>query len=303
MGSHTCSDGRCADVVRGGGRRRARQRHPWNGLVDAEEIPPPPLYLVIDLSGGADAASYPVAELDAEPEGGFNTDEYKTTKLVLRRIDPGTFLMSGQYETTLTTPFYIGVFEVTQEQWQLVTGSNPSYFSGDKRPVERVNYNAIRGSMNGVQWPSSNAVDTSSFLGKLRARTGLDFDLPTEAQWEYACRAGTTTIYSYGDTANEDYMWHRDNSLSKTHEVGTKPPNPWGLHDMHGKVWEWCLDWYASSLGGGIDPKGFSSVSSRVIRGGGWFNDASNCTSSYRHYDSPSYELHFVGFRLARTLP
>ena len=160
----------------------------------------------------------------------------------------------------------------------------------------------IRGSSAGAGWPSSSAVDASSFLGKLRARTGLDFDLPTEAQWEYACRAGTTTTYSYGDSANRSYMWYSSNSSSKSHEVGTKSPNPWGLYDMHGNVWEWCLDWYASSLTGGTDPKGSSSGSCRVIRGGGWSYDAYNCTSSSRNYCDPSGKGSIYGFRLVRTL-
>ena len=148
-------------------------------------------------------------------------------------------------------------------------------------------------------WPSSSAVDSSSFLGKLRARTGLDFDLPTEAQWEYACRAGTTTTYSYGDSADGNYMWYTDSSSSQTHEVGTKQPNPWGLYDMHGNVQEWCLDWRAGSLGGGIDPKGSSSRSNRVRRGGSWRRDASSCTSASWGSNTPSLEYYDPGFRLA----
>ena len=167
-----------------------------------------------------------------------------------------------------------------------------------------VSYNAIRGSSDGAQWPASNAVDSDSFLGKLRARTELDFDLPTEAQWEYACRAGTTTTYSYGNSADGNYMWYRDNSSSQTHEVGTKQPNPWGLYDMHGNVKEWCIDWYASSLGGGTDPKGSSSGSKRVFRGGTEGSIASYCTSSFRLSGDgdPSNEINTAGFRLVRTL-
>lgn len=258
------------------------------------------LYCVVDLSNGESAASYPVTYMDAPPSGGFNTDAYKTTKLVLRRIPAGSFKMNGSYQVTLTKPFYAGLFEVTQKQWSLVMGSNPSYHKGDKRPVEMVSYNAIRGSSAGAKWPTNNAVDASSFLGKLRARTGLAFDLPTEAQWEYACRAGTTTTYSYGNSANENYMWYNGN---QTHEVGTKKANPWGLYDMHGNVWEKCLDWYGS-LSAGTDPKGSSSGSGRVRRGGGWYNYASSCTSSFRdYYDPPDAYDYIAGFRLVRTLP
>jgi len=265
----------------------------------------PATYCVIDLSAGANATSYPVTYLAEPPSGGFNVDVYKTTKLVLKRVEAGSFQMGGSANVTLTKPFFLGLFEVTQKQYSLVTGSNPSNFSGDKRPVEKVSYNAIRGSSNGAKWPTSNAVDSSSFLGKFRARTGLDFDLPTEAQWEYACCAGTTTTYSYGNSASGNYMWYTSNSSSQTHEVGTKSPNPWGLYDMHGNVWEWCLDWYGT-LSYGTDPKGSSSGSYRVVRGGGWGDKASSCTSSNRYNRNPSGENvgygSYYGFRLSRAL-
>ena len=257
-----------------------------------------PRYLVVDLSAGANASAYPVTYLAEPPTGGFNTDDYKTTKLVLRRLEPGPV---PARDATLTKPFYIGLFEVTQKQWSLVMGSNPSSFSGDKQPVESVSYNAIRGSSLGSQWPTSNAVDSDSFLGKLRARTGIGFDLPTEAQWEYACRAGTTTTFSYGDSADGAYMWYRDNSSSQTHAVGEKLPNAWGLYDMHGNVWEWCLDWSGGSLSGN-DPIGSSSGSGRVFRGGCMGNDADYCASSYRGYHYPSHSGSGFGFRLVRAL-
>ena len=266
----------------------------------------PATYCVIDLSGGTNATVYPVTYLAVPPSGGFNVDAYKTTNLVLKRIEADSFQMGegdSKVNVTLTKPFYIGLFEVTQKQYSLVTGINPSNFDGDKRPVEQVSYNAIRGSSNGAKWPASNAVDSTSFLGKLRARTGLDFDLPTEAQWEYACRAGTTTTYSYGDSADGNYMWYKNNSSSQTHEVGMKPPNPWGLYDMHGNVWEWCLDWSAN-LVGGTDPKGSSSGSSRVKRGGCWHDSSYLCSSSYRSSYNPSIEgfRYDFGFRLSRAL-
>ncbi len=266
--------------------------------VICKGIPTDP-YCIIDLSDGENASSYPITYLVNPPTGGFNTDEYKTTKLVLRRLEPGSV---PTRDATITKPFYVGLFEVTQKQWELVTGSNPSSFSGDTRPVEWVSYDAIRGSTLGSRWPASNAVDARSFLGRLRARTGLDFDLPTEAQWEYACRAGTTTTYSYGNAVDGAYMWYSDNSSSQTHEVGTKLPNAWGLYDMHGNVWEWCLDWYGGSLSGN-DPVGSSSGSDRVVRGGSWYNDADFCTSSSRYGGDPSNpSSNAIGFRLVRTL-
>ena len=267
-----------------------------------------PLYCVIDLSGGSSATSYPVTYLDAEPSDGFNTTEYKTTKLVLKRVDAGSFTMGYSNESDnqphtvkLTKPFYMGLFEVTQKQWELVMGSNPSYFSGDANPVECVSYDMIRGAIEGAKWPSTNSVDSASFLGKLRDRTKLDFDLPTEAQWEYACRAGTETEYSYRAPADGDYMWY---ASSTSHEVGTKKANPWGFYDMHGNVCEWCLDWYSSSTpSGGTDPRGSSSGSYRVRRGGSWYNNASYCASSYRGGRYPSGSDYYYGFRLSRTLP
>ncbi len=261
----------------------------------------PAVYCVIDLSAGANATSYPVTYLAAPPSGGFNVNAYKTSKLVLKRLEAGTFKMQGSTNVKLTKPFFCGLFEVTQKQYTLVTGANPSCFSGDTLPVENVSYNMIRGSSNGAKWPSSSAVDSSSFMGKLRSRTGLDLDLPTEAQWEYACRAGTTTTYSYGNSANGNYMWYTSNSSSKTHPVGSKSANPWGLYDMHGNVWEWCLDRYGT-LAYGTDPKGSSSGSSRLSRGGSLNSNAGDCTSSYRYDNTPWHESNSFGFRLVRTL-
>ncbi len=268
-----------------------------------------PLYCVIDLSAGANASSYPVFYVAELPSGGFNTDEYKTTKLVLRLIGPGTFMMGEQYEVTLTKPFYCGVFEVTQRQWVLVMGSNPCsttlWGKGNSYPVHCLTYSMIRGSSNGAQWPSSSAVDYASFIGKLRARTGLKLDLPTEAQWEYACRAGTTTTYYWGNSMDGSYCWYSGNSSYTTHPVGTKLPNAWGLYDMSGNVEEWCLDWWYGHLSSGVtDPMGPSSGSYRVFRGGSWDVDAAFCTSSVRGPGSPSDENSSVrhGFRLVRTL-
>lgn len=174
--------------------------------------------------------------------------------------------------------------------------------------MEQVSYNMIRGSVNGVNWPASNEVDgetdgdaNDSFLGRLRKRTGLEFDLPMEAQWEYTCRAGTTTTYSCGNSADvDDYMWC---DRTEPTVVGAKKANPWGFYGMHGNVCEWCLDWYGS-LAYGTDPKGLSSGSDRVLRGGSWRGDAVlTCASSYRGSDSPSDSGWHCGFRLSRTIP
>lgn len=260
------------------------------------------LYCVVDLSAGANAWSYPVTYMNEPPSGGFNTDEYKTTKLVLRRIEAGTFKMQNTGNVTLSQPFYVGLFEVTQKQWQLVMGTTPSYHSGDTRPVEQVSYATIRGSSKGANWPASSEVDADSFVGKLQARTGLNFDLPTEAQWEYVCRAGTTTRFSYGDSANGDYMWYLNNASQVTHPVGQKKANPWGLYDMHGNVWEKCLDRYGT-LTYGTDPKGPSSGASCVERGGSARRYWYECDSSQRQGNGLGSGTEYlnIGFRLSWT--
>ena len=253
-------------------------------------------YVVIDLSGGTSATSYPVTALVAPPEGGW-TDEYKTTKLVLRVIESGSYKMNGSYDVTINKPFYMGVFEVTQKQYQLVTGSNPSDYTGNMRPVDNVSWSTIRGSNN---WPLVTTVDANSFMGKIRAKTGLQLDLPTEAQWEYACRAGTTSKYNNGgDTEADLKTLGLYSSNGGSAKVGSYLPNAWGLYDMHGNVFEWCLDWYGSKLSSGTDPKGPTSGSRRVGRGGSWTFIADSCTSSDRTHADPSNAYNYDGFRLA----
>ncbi len=288
------------------------------------------LYMVIDLSRGTKAAKgYPVTYLADVPKGGWK-DDYKTDKLVLRRIEPGTFTMGSpqdelgrkggemQHEVTLTRPFYIGVFEVTQCQWERVMGDWPSHFSNERcrdgRPVEKVSYNDIRGARDGANWPSSNCVDAASFMGRLRERTGKAFDLPTEAQWEYACRAGTQTALNSGKNLTStnrcpnvaELGRYKDNSGDGarngdtkvgTAEVGSYLPNAWGLYDLHGNVWEWCLDWRGNYPGTESDPKGALSGSYRVYRGGSWNFFGYYCRSAFRdsarYPGSRSYELGF----------
>ncbi len=259
-------------------------------------------YCVIDLSGGSDASSYPVEYLSEIPSGGW-TDEHKTTKLVLRLVEPGSFQMGGSYQVTITKPYYIGVFEVTQKQYELVAGTNTcsstSYGMGDAYPVHYVSYDMIRGSSSGAQWPSSSEVDADSFVGRLRDRTGIDFDLPTEAQWEYACRAGTATTYSWGDSMNGGYCWYKDNAGGAAHPVGAKTPNAWGLYDMSGNVWEMCLDWYGSLSGDVADPVGATSGAHRVNRGGSWKLGEGGCSASMRNGCAPSNAGDSNGFRLS----
>ena len=281
-----------------------------------------PLYMVIDLSGGSSATSYPVTYLDAVPSGGW-TDTYKTTKLVLRRCDAGSFIMGSDqtdtsHKVTLTKAFYIGVFEMTQKQWSLVTGDAVGYgyilrdvpVSPDTLP-KLCTYASARGSTNGAKWPSSSVVDASSFLGKLRVRTKKNVDLPTEAQWEYACRAGTTSTYYWGNAFDGAYCWYANNSpmpaISRERAtVGKKKANAWGLYDMIGNAFEGCLDWHGTSSYG-TDPKGPTSGTKRVKRGGGWYSETTaQLTSSARLSVSPSEngpgDDPTIGFRLCLTV-
>jgi len=301
----------------------------WNGhaadLILSVFVPP--LYLLIDLSVGTAATSYPVSYLSADPSGGW-TDEHKTTKLVLRRIPAGTFAMGSpsdevgrsrgetQHTVTLTEDFYMGVFELTQKQWELVMGDTPSQYKSDKYPVEKVSYNDIRGSSSGAGWPANGHVDATSFMGKLRQRTGLaELDLPTEAQWEYACRAGTIRAYNdqtknsgegsdclttgSGTDANlEPLGVYGANDPGHEANVGTKQANTWGLYDMHGNVYEWCLDWHGTYPGTVTDPAGASSGSYRVWRGGYRGSYARYCRSAFRNGLVPNARSVSLGFRV-----
>ena len=218
--------------------------------------------------------------------------------LFLVPIAGGTFSMGsmsgGSDEQPVTkvtlSPFWLAKTEVTQAQWEAVMGSNPSHFKGGQLPVEKVSWD-----------------DAMEFCRKLTERerqagrlpTGTIYTLPTEAQWEYACRAGTT-----GDYAGEvDAMaWYNKNSGGATHEVGTKQANAWGLRDMHGNVWEWCLDWDGPYFGGRVtDPKGAPSGTFRVRRGGGWNDEADYARSAFRNFNGPAFRSNIVGFRPARS--
>jgi formylglycine-generating enzyme required for sulfatase activity len=202
----------------------------------------------------------------------------------------------------------MGVFEVTQLQWLQVMGSHAQAQTDNTglttaNPENNVSWNDIRGDSTVYDWPNVTGVSPNTFMGNLLAKTGLAFDLPTEAEWEYACRAGMTTLWSYGNTENGDYMWYSTNNTpSGTKEVGGKLPNPWGLYDMHGNVYEWCLDWYDSgyySSSPSDDPVGANSGSFRVLRGGYWSISASSTRSALRNIFSPTNRNFYVGFRLS----
>ena len=317
-------------------------------------------YMVVDVSEGPDAPYWPVKYYDGEPVDGFNTDEYKTGKIALRLINPGSYvagtpldepgrtaLREVQHPVTLTKPFYVGLFEVTQGQYLNVMGGNNPVASGfagsadvdNVKPVYNVSYNTIRGTVNTsthqYDWPWTNAVAASSFMGKLRAKCKAKdgdgnytvsiegFDLPTEFQWEYACRAGT--IGSFGTNAVAKTSAEQTSQFAamgysgskKTNKVGSRQPNPWGLYDMHGNVLEWCLDWYeqdVQKLNQPVDPVGpniglavsrVTGAACKVLRGGGMGCSAAGCRSGIRDHvwppssSSESWGYTMFGFRLA----
>jgi len=202
------------------------------------------------------------------------------------RIPSGTFLMGERWElrqVTLTKDFYMARYPVTQALWQAIMENNPSHFKGENHPVEQVSWE-----------------DAQKFITKLNERTGENlYRLPTETEWEYACRSGSSLNYCFGDDEKllEEYAWYNNNS---THPVGEKKPNAWGLYDMHGNVWEWCQDWFGGySHGSVIDPAGPSSGTSRVFHGGSWIGAAGYCRSAFRLRDAPGHRDFDIGFRLA----
>jgi formylglycine-generating enzyme required for sulfatase activity len=218
-------------------------------------------------------------------------------KLQFVWVPPGTFQMGGEregeVEVTLSRGFWLGKFPVTQEEYQTLIGQNPSHFTnaGLQAPVEQVSWD-----------------EATAFCGKLterlktsQSRGAIQFRLPTEAEWEYACRAGSTGHYCFGDDKSKlgEYAWNAKNSGKKTHPVGQKKSNAWGLYDMHGNVWEWCQDWYGPYPKGPVtDPTGPAKSDSRVLRGGSWFSDApGNLSCAYRNNNTPDNRNQNNGFR------
>ena len=318
---------------------------PWN-------VNDPPPYLVVDLCTANTWFFY--ASSNAVPDG-VQHKRYKTDMLVMRKIpacnqrfhsgslpsekgsrnsDFGEVDAEIPHDITLTNDFYMAIYETTQRQYRRIniygTGNFTGFADSEIRPVESVVYNSVRGSTSdGIDWPTTGTnVLSTSFIGLIRARTGIQsFDLPTEAEWEFACRAGTTTALNSGknlDYSNiwgasgpsdcpalSEVAWWGGTSTGTTHPVGLKPPNAFGLYDMHGNVLEHCLDWYETGAAYSdgspvIAPVGPVSVSSprRVLKGGSWANYAPGCRSAFRQRSAPNhyYDNTQIGFRL-KCLP
>jgi formylglycine-generating enzyme required for sulfatase activity len=219
-------------------------------------------------------------------------------------IPPGEFVMGSPlseerrkfdeipHRVRITKGFYMGSTEVTQGQWREIMGENPSQFKGDNLPVERVSF-----------------LDAINFARRLTEREGKLYRLPTEAEWEYACRAGTDTPFSTGETITTEQANFNGNYTyggsdpgvyrEKTTTAAKFPPNPWGLYDMHGNVWEWCMDWYGKlSIKLAEDPKGPEKGKFKVARGGDWSAAPTYCRSSYRGNQTPDTVTSLLGFRI-----
>lgn len=240
--------------------------------------------------------------------GLFMAFTYKGVRQNFRWIEQGTFLMGSpkkeyvifsvetQHEVTLSKGFWLADTTVTQALWAVVIGENPSRFTGVSRPVENVSWN-----------------DAQSFISKMNGvKAELRLCLPTEAQWEYACRAGTSTSFHFGEQIspeivnyNGEHFYNneikRDEHRGQTIDVGTLPPNDWGLYETHGNVWAWCQDKFRPySKKPAIDPNGPSTGVDRVLRGGAWLRGADLCRSASRNAQRPNYFSSLTGFRLAR---
>jgi formylglycine-generating enzyme required for sulfatase activity len=269
--------------------------------------------------------------------GGSIAPELITTRIgqiKLKRIPAGSFLMGSQdddkdaandekpqHRVRITRPFYLGVCEVTQAQYEAVIGDNPSYFSANGGGKEKVaGQSTDRHPVETVSW-----LDVVKFCNKLSEMEGrpafyeidgekvrvpdwnrAGYRLPTEAEWEYACRGNVPTItrYSFGDDAGSlgEFAWYDDNAGGKTHPVGEKRPNGLGLFDMHGNVYEWCWDGYGDDYykqSAEDDPRGLDGASSRVRRGGGWYSNPRHARSAVRYWNEPGLRYFDLGFRLA----
>lgn len=247
---------------------RASASDPWKGSYEAGEL------------RGVNLGSGVVMDLVWIPPGQFMMGssemyDYEEDEIPHRRV-------------RITRGFWIGRYPVTQGQWEAVMGNNPSEFRGYSRPVENVTWDLAQ-----------------DFCVRLKELGLGEFRLPTEAEWEYACRAGSTRAYYFGDDPDDlaDYAWFDENSGLQTHPVGLKPPNAWGLYDMHGNVWEWCLDWHEwdyYSRAPVDDPLNEDISSIRTMRGGGWVASRGMCRSAYRGAYDPEDWDSAIGFRVVK---
>ncbi|MGP8322084.1 MAG: SUMF1/EgtB/PvdO family nonheme iron enzyme, partial [Methanosarcinaceae archaeon] len=243
-----------------------------------------------------------VKKMIGSPPGGHEPEKERIEKKTVTNtidmkfalIPKGEFMMGSEesgfskpvHTVKIRTPFYLGIYPVTQREWNAIMGNNPSIFNGNDLPVETVSWD-----------------DAQEFIKKLNEKESTDkYRLPSEAEWEYAARAGTTTRYSFGDDDSKlgEYAWYSKNSGDKTHPVGSKKANPWGLYDMHGNVWEWVQDeWHDTYNGAPNDGSAWEdgSGASRVLRSGGCFYLIKNCGSANRNHYDTGFRDRTLGFR------
>ena len=232
-------------------------------------------------------------------QGCDSPDEIKPVvfnpSITMREVQPGKYtrVTNTRQQVTLTRGFWIGINEITQQQYESVTGSNPSFYQGDSFPVEKVSFMLANEFCNKLTQRDRKAG---------RIPMNLAYRLPTEAEWEYACLAGANTAFSFGDSEDDAnaHFWSAENAEDQSQSVGKKIPNAWGLYDMHGNVWEWVADWFAphpaeSAL---VDPVGPITGKHRVFKGGGWYHEAKFARSTSRFMMEPGMSINYVGFRV-----
>jgi formylglycine-generating enzyme required for sulfatase activity len=279
-------------------RIRVRLKN-WEGAVE-------PLEEALKAKPGDPEAERLLAEakLHTAPEPTLTVRLGEGITIEMVYIKPGVFTMGGtvdanpnsswqgiekpKHEVAITQGFYMGKYEVTQAQYEAVTGTNPSAWKAPDLPVEQVTW-----------------LEAAEFCRLATERTRRQFSMPTEAEWEYACRAGSTGSHGFDSSKAglSEYAWHRGNAGGRTHPVGGRKPNAWGIHDMHGNVWEWVADWYAAdyySTSPREDPAGPDTGKVRMLRGGSWYADIGfQCRAAFRHFCLPSARYHTLGFRVA----
>ncbi|MDR3323848.1 MAG: formylglycine-generating enzyme family protein [Zoogloeaceae bacterium] len=253
------------------------------------------------LAACSDSAPDAGSVVGTEVSGGALSGYVNSVGMEFVRIPAGDFFMGTSQEPPhdwvwedefpshsmhISESFYLGKHEVTQSEWEAVMGKNPSHFQGADLPVENVSWD-----------------DIQIFIQRLNRKEETErYRLPTEAEWEYAARAGTTTFWSFGNKSAGQYAWYSSNSDQQTHPVGQKEPNPWGLYDMHGNVWEWVEDWYDETYyakSPATDATGPAEGIRHVLRGGGWDCTTGYMRSAIRSFDLPENKNERSGFRLA----
>jgi formylglycine-generating enzyme required for sulfatase activity len=275
------------------------------------------LIVVVTMCNSLLACSSSDSYLDEKADDNVRVDVYTNSiGMEFIEISSGSFLMGAdddvsgalasekpQHKVTISSSFYIARYEVTQAEWENVMGYNP--YELDKSN----SYYNLPGMAERITYPDHPATvsweDAQEFIQQLNAKEGHNrYRLPTEGEWEYACRAGTATAYSFGDDSRRlgEYAWYGENfAAGGTHPVGKKKPNPWGLYDMHGNVWEWVQDYYSDTyyaISPILDPQGPESGTNHVVRGGSWHETATSWRSTSRKPYSADYRGISIGFRL-----